>query len=337
MTTPPHSDFWRVSGKLALLFLALGLITSRLSLILHEFVGHGLVAVLQGGVVTDFQLYLFGGGWIRYQLPQITALQEQLISLGGIALELLVGAVLLLLSRRLRRPGLLWFGLVSFGFCNVIHGLIYLVDGTHYGFGDGHGLHVLLAQRRWLVVLPGSILLVLASGYFAQQLTGTVSIWSRLDPSRAVVALLIGVTLALSAHGALMLAERALRRDQDARRYARMMAVHKGVRWRIEAELRKRAQLARARTGQPPRPHEIRRWRTELAARHPVFPLRVVLLVSVLLAAAGGVVVALRRKQPPSPDGPASQALSGRGLRRAWLVTALSIALVVALQRPWFF
>src|SRR5688572_22178894 len=111
-------------------------------LLLHEFVGHGLAAMLFGGKITGYWLFLFAGGRVSYQIPDIGVGPRLVINLGGIALELVLGGLLVGAARhraiRDRFPhlsfSLLWAGGVVIG-----HGAVYLARGVHYGFGDGAG------------------------------------------------------------------------------------------------------------------------------------------------------------------------------------------------------
>src|SRR5207249_8988282 len=72
---------------LDLALLSLLILASRLALVLHEFAGHGLVALAFGAGGLRADLSLFGGGWISYDFPpgrHPSAAADALIAAGGI-------------------------------------------------------------------------------------------------------------------------------------------------------------------------------------------------------------------------------------------------------------
>lgn len=143
----------------ALLFL-LGLTVSRIGLLLHELAGHGGVAALFGCRLTGLRLFLFGGGYVEYDCPPLDLGAGLAIDLGGIALELGLGTVPVLLARG--RPGLLPLLAALAGGLFVLHGLFYLVTGVYDGAGDGRQLHQRLgAARPAFVALAGMALVAL--------------------------------------------------------------------------------------------------------------------------------------------------------------------------------
>ena len=87
-------------ARLCAVFFLTGLIASRLTLVLHELVGHGGMAALMGSRMVGYRLFLFGGGWVTYEWgPEKSAAASIAVSLTGIALELAVAAVALVLAR----------------------------------------------------------------------------------------------------------------------------------------------------------------------------------------------------------------------------------------------
>src|SRR5689334_11036212 len=83
------------TARLACVLAGVGLVTTRLGLIAHELVGHGAAALAVGGTVEKVRLFWFAGGWIDYDLPRPAPLASRVfVSLGGIALELVVGLAL---------------------------------------------------------------------------------------------------------------------------------------------------------------------------------------------------------------------------------------------------
>src|SRR4051812_41830159 len=85
--TPMHKEVLRLASLLAFVALA----TSRLGLIGHELVGHGGAALAFGGRIDAVKLFWFAGGWVRYHLPVSSTLASVVITMAGIAFELVVG------------------------------------------------------------------------------------------------------------------------------------------------------------------------------------------------------------------------------------------------------
>ncbi len=120
--------------KDVLLLTLVGLGVTRLSLLLHEFVGHGGVALACGGTIDNYHLFWFGGGWIDVSNEGETGLVSHLILLGGIISQLLLALALHVAGKQGKRVPLISSALIAL---NVVHGLFYLANGTFYGYGDG--------------------------------------------------------------------------------------------------------------------------------------------------------------------------------------------------------
>lgn len=145
-----------------LALLSLLILASRLALILHEFAGHGLVALFFGAQGLRAELSLFGGGWIHYDFPEAHRLSpfgHSLISAGGILVNLLSGLAASLLARRApptshRRLFLHFLGAGSIG-----QALFYLSNGFYFGTGDPQGMIEPFApvgdfQIAWIFFVP---------------------------------------------------------------------------------------------------------------------------------------------------------------------------------------
>ncbi|MCB9563391.1 MAG: hypothetical protein H6708_23575 [Kofleriaceae bacterium] len=137
---------------LAALVLAIALGISRLGLIAHELVGHGVTARLAGGHVTGWRLHLFGGGWLGYRAePPLRGAAGWLVQLGGIGVELTLAAALAALwaaSPRLRAAPTAALAVTAAAWALATHAAWYLAAGTYHGFGDGWGLHQALGADR---------------------------------------------------------------------------------------------------------------------------------------------------------------------------------------------
>ena len=301
-------------ARLAGLVTWIGLATSRIGLVAHELIGHGGTAIAVGGSVTDVQLFWFAGGWIRYAHVDDGA-GGLAVSLGGIALEALVGAALwFALARRQSLGGRIGRGI---GAALVLHATWYLATGTWHGFGDGLQIHRALGDAKTLVAIPAA-LLTLAAAYAGARwvlgaLAATVPGGTRARIAGTVLALLVagGVQLGLA------VGEVAVRRD------ATYTATMRPERDRMVS--RELAQWAdeRARAGAAPSDEARAEMERELARRHATFPFAIVLAVLTVLAVGLG---ALRAR--PAPQGP----ISTRLFATCALIAGGSITVVIAID-----
>lgn len=283
-----ESDTMKRFLALTTLLFALGLLASRTGLVLHEVGGHWGVAAAFGCKLNEIHLFLFGGGWVDFACAQLTPAQSLAIDLGGIALQFAVAVPLLLIARRRPRSGV---GLACsvVGALFVVHGLWYLVTGMHYGVGDGRELHRMFAAQRGVLVAATSVLLVACCGAGAFALGRRLSprVVARHWPLRVVI--LAGAMLvAAGAHGALTWTELKLRADPV---YA--------ATFQPEHEQRIEVEMKKFEAERKPTPEQVVVQRNELASRYRVFPLKIVLGISMAIAAIAGVTFALR---PPADD-----------------------------------
>jgi hypothetical protein len=306
--------------RLALLFLLIGLVASRGGLVLHQLAGHFGVARLFGCRLGELRLFLFGGGWVSYDCAAIAPAQELAIDLGGIALELVLGALLLAVARRARGFG--GFAAASLGLLYVLHGAFYLVTGVHDGVGDGRALHRLLGASRVGLVAAGSAAIVACCFAFARDFAGRVApSVAALAPGARLAAVAAAILAATAAHGALMLVEQRLGADAT---YAATFTPERQL--AIDAELRR---FAAARH---PTPEELAAERRRLdAARPEPFPLRPVLGAAMGLAALAGLAQVL----PFDTDSRRDAILGTRALAVAAGACALAVAAVALLDRVY--
>lgn len=310
-------------ARLAVVFTLLGLVFSRVSLLVHEFVGHGGTAVGLGGTITDYRLFLFAGGWIRYVRPGGYSLFERLaISLAGIGVELVVAGLALAVAARCRPASLLRVGLVAYATVNLAHAGYYLAVGVHYGIGDGRVLYGLVGDgwERWMVSLPAAIAAV-AAAYL-----GARAFFFQLEPNvaplrRRYVSVAGAVAIAALAHGALAYVSVALERDQA---YSSIMQSD-AERRAVLAAARAREQMQReGRPVDARRVEEIRR--AALDERRPA-PMREILVIAIILA----IVLAGRRQgRTMVAGGP----WSPRAIGILVLVCAVSVGMVWLLRAP---
>ncbi len=128
--------FFRCTLVLFLLILLCG----RFGLILHEYFGHGLAAILLGGGIESCRLFYFGGGWVDYVLRSNSFFPNLIVSLAGILIELFTGILLLILRKKISHP-LCQTIVTSLAVILIVHGFFYLATGIYYGSGDGAMLY----------------------------------------------------------------------------------------------------------------------------------------------------------------------------------------------------
>ncbi len=132
-------------------------VCSQFGVLLHEFVGHGVIGVLCGGTFNEFTVLPGGGGWAWVDVPDRMVWVMQW---GGIAVQLLTGlaagALILRRRRHLSRTNLLLF-LIAVTQTGAAIG--YTLQGFLFRKGDsGHlastmSMPVLVAARLGLAVL----------------------------------------------------------------------------------------------------------------------------------------------------------------------------------------
>lgn len=295
----------RLTGFLA----AIGLVTSRAGLVLHELVGHGGAALVAGGEILATRLFYFAGGWIRYRLPEPTLAASAFVEIAGVGVEAVIGLALLVAIRRDTLPARVIRGV---GAGLIVHAGWYFSTGTWHGYGDFVRLHRELGDAR----MPLAIVVGLAS--CAAAYAGARIVLGSLAatiPGRGT-ARIAGVATACVIAGALqiglMLGETALRRDET---YGTIMQ-----RERDRAIARELA-LQRRQPGMDPAVRAARLRKVEDEQR--VLPFMPVL--GVLVAAA--TILGARRARA-APDGPVP-------VRFVAIATALavgSVAIVIALD-----
>jgi hypothetical protein len=141
--------------RLAALLAAICLATSRVGLIVHELVGHGGTAIALGGQVSDFRLFWFAGGWIRYDFPGASREDLLAVQLGGVVLEGVIGAALWFLLAR--RDGIAVRILRGVGAALVIHAAWYFATGTWHGYGDGAIAYRMFGDLRYPAAMAGGL------------------------------------------------------------------------------------------------------------------------------------------------------------------------------------
>jgi hypothetical protein len=313
--------------RLCAVFFLVGLCASRVTLVLHELAGHGGVAVLLGGRLLSYKLFLFGGGWVTYQWgPEQGMAADIAVSLAGIALEIAAATIALVVAWRLRERGaaLARVALVGFATADLVHAGFYLAAGTHHGFGDGGQLHAVLGGARALVVWPAAAAVVMVGLVLARRLAVLAGGWvgARSRAGRAA-ALVAAAAAAAAAHGALTWSERGLVDDAT---YARIMKP--ASEYRIERDMAELAAEARRR-GEALDEDARSAARAELERRHRGFPLVPVLAIALAIACGAGVWLGTAPRSRPEGE---RDPPGWRAVAVLASVTAASLLLVAGLS-----
>jgi hypothetical protein len=268
-------------ARLVLLLTCLGLTLSRIGLVVHEVLGHGGAAIGFGGRVVEMQLFWFGGGWVRTSTPETTALSAPAIQLAGIAAELVVGAALLLGTRRRHQRGAAKALAGLAGYLFVAHGLWYAATGIWHGFGDGAYLHHRLGSVRYPVAIVLGCALCIGAAGAARALCSAFAPALPGSSTRRVIQVVAAAVAAAGLHAALTFGELAVR-DDDTYRQTMRTATQRQLddqlaRWQAAMAARGHTVMAterdaKARALRPPRP----------------FPFALALAATALASAAAG-------------------------------------------------
>ncbi len=315
----------RAFVRLTALVAVVALLTSRVMLLLHEFGGHAAPAALFGGRITGWYLFLFAGGRVSYHLGELSTAQRLVISLGGIAIELVIGALAFALASRLRARATAAFGLRCVGTVLLGHGGIYLARGVHYGFGDGALVAQRLGAAREMVVLGASVLAVAAAVLGGRRLAVFASSFFAGSARRAAAAVLLVFAGASLVHGALALAE--VRWFPDPA-WVRVMESASLVAAR--EEVARRVAEARRRGEALPSAEEQERMMEALDRARRPWPLDPVLLLSVVGGLVVGVARGARERRAQEAASAATE-LDSPPLPSARLLAGLAAALGAAL------
>jgi hypothetical protein len=291
--------------------VCVGFATSRIGLVVHEFVGHGGATLAMGGDVTDVHLFAFAGGWVRYRIP--AGQGELVIAMGGIVVESVIGGALWIALAR--RPPTLTTRIVrGIGCALVVHATWYLATGTWHGYGDGSSVYRELGDSRWIVAMPAGLVTCAMAFAGARHVLGALA--NTIGPERRVVGAVIALVLAGGVQLGSAITEVRLRDDTT---YISSMRPERD---RIVAREMARWETEQARRGAQADAEARRRMREELARKNAVFPFIYVLGGLVVLSTIAG---AWRAERPEAK-------LPG-GLVTRWAVAAgASIALVIAID-----
>lgn len=309
-----NKEVLRLAGLLACVALA----ASRIGLIAHELVAHGGVALACGARIIDVQMFWFGGGWIRYVLPEPTLAAYLAISMAGIAFELVIGGVLWWRVGRGANsaPSVATLLVRGVGIALVVHATWYLATGAFHGFGDGLVLYRELGQARVAVAIAAGMLTCLASYAGARTIFGSLLGTLPGSPRARVAGFIVAALLGAGLHAALTIGELRIRRDAI---YAKTMQPE---RERVIAKKLEAWQREQAARGVIPDAGAERAQKRKLQRSHRSFPFVIVLAIATVLSVIAG---AWRSKL-------VARSISSGLLVRAALVALAATWLVIAID-----
>jgi hypothetical protein len=306
-----NKEVLRLAGLLACVALA----ASRIGLVAHELVAHGGVALACGAHIIDVQMFWFGGGWIRYVLPEPTLAAYLAISMAGIALELVIGGGLWVLAAR----GTASLGRLlvrGVGIALVVHATWYLATGAFHGFGDGLILYRELGSARVAVAIAAGLLTCVAAYAGARTIFGSLIGTLPGSPRARIAGFIVAALLGAGLHAGLTIGELRIRRDAT---YARTMQPERDRVIAQELDAWQREQAAR---GVAPNPDAERAKKRMLQQAHRTFPFVILLALATVLSVIAG---AWRSKV-------VARSISSGLLARAALVALAAIWLVIGID-----
>ena len=111
------------------------ILSTRLGAFLHEFIGHGLMAVLLGGRFEAFRLTLFAGGRAEFA-GNFGGVASMLVGFGGIGINVLTGLLIFLFIRKRKTSFAMAIFGIFFAGVSILSQIQYLILGSYYEYGD---------------------------------------------------------------------------------------------------------------------------------------------------------------------------------------------------------
>lgn len=148
---------WKSGFSLFLRTLLTGWVVSRLSLLLHEIIGHGGLIWAMGGKIDTPELSWFGVGSIGYdRVPPFSSVELALIALGAPVAQAIAGSLALLAMKWARRPGWRFFWM-SFAAINLVFVPFSLVTTIDHRHGDFWEVAVFFPELRLSLITAGLV------------------------------------------------------------------------------------------------------------------------------------------------------------------------------------
>ena len=323
-------NFISESIKLSIFMFFLLFLSGRFGLLLHEFAGHTLSWQLLGGKITDFYLFLFGGGWVHYgwtpKTDNLSDLSFVFVHLSGIAVELVVGVILAFPAVFFRTTRIVkaWLSVASS--ILLVHGLYYLVICFYYGSGDGRIIFdTIHGNVRHAFLIFTSFLTIGVAFFVSFTFSPEVKSWVPDRHSKnGFFLIIISTTIAILFHGMLTVSEQILVKDSAYNE------IKTSVNDRLKGnELSEFLDKYAKEHGKEADQELVKVIADELEKKYRQFPIRALLGFLILVALGAGFIVSGNRKYCES---------SKITCKDNWIlgsVSALIGAIIVALNSLW--
>jgi uncharacterized integral membrane protein len=289
--------------KLSLFFFLLLFLAGRIGLFLHEFAGHALFWRLIGGRLTEFSLFVFGGGWVHYGWTPSTAdasvFSLRLVELSGLTVELVAGVLLAVFAIIWNTNRSIRGLFAAASSVLIVHSLFYLVISTYYGCGDGRGLFAVLQGGIRQAFLFLTFCLTVAGAFLVSYaFSPAVRSWGGdCSSKKRVLVIVVCAFAAALLHGTLTIGEQIVVKDEV---YAEIKTPE-NVRLK-EEELSEYISAYTEEHGREPDQKNVGVVENELEQKYWQFPIEIPLGIAVLAAFIGGFFLPGRRDHDePSP------------------------------------
>jgi len=319
------------SFTLSIFFFLLLFLSGRTGLLLHEFAGHTFSWHLLGGNISEFRLFLFGGGRVHYEwTPAVANLPEAsilFVQLSGISVELATGLLLGWLAQSVNASRPINALLIATASLLLVHSFFYLFVCAYYGYGDG----VLLFKGLQGNVRLGFLFIAFSSTIGAAFLVSfffspVVRSWlAERNPKKQLVVVVLSGLVAVLLHGTFTLGEQIWMKDTV---YAGIKTPEK-VRWK-EKELQQFILHYKQEQGREPEKDEIAFVAKELEKKYSQFPIELPLGGSVLAA----LILGFHYSRERNPDRAFPVTLKENALLGS--VSVLAAILILLLNRRIF-
>ncbi len=296
-------SFLKQSIRLSLFFFFLLFLSGRIGLFLHEFAGHALFRRLIGGKLTEFSLFVFGGGRVHYGYTPATANLSfpslLVVDLSGIAVELVAGILIAMLAIFLKTNRSVKGLFVATSSVLTVHSLFYFVICTYYGSGDGRVLFaVLQGSVRQTVLLLTFSLTVAGAFLVSYAFSPTVKSWTIEESSKKrVLMIVLCAFIAAVLHGTFTVCEQVIVKDK----------IYTEIKTSENARLKK-SELAEfiadytEKHGIEPNPEHVAVVANELEEKYRQFPIEIPLGIAIIAAFIAGFFLSRRRNgDEPGP------------------------------------
>lgn len=263
----------------------IALTTSRITVVFHEFVGHGAMVEAVGADVVDHTFSLFGGATISYRYtPPLSQTAHLLIDFGGVGVQMVLAGIALIIARRTRRGSLANASLLGFAAANALYAGFYVSAGTFHGFGDFVRTYRWSGDARIWISLGTGAAIVVGTFFAARALAARLRMWVAGSGQRdQIIVMCVAIAAAAGGHAALTFGERAVAPDKTHKRVMRPMSVRM-----TERDLARYARAMAKRTGKVPNAKQLAAQKKKLRAKHAQFPFVWLLVIALGLAAVAG-------------------------------------------------